>query len=198
MSAKFIHLHTHSEYSLLDGLSKIKLLVAKAKELDMSAVALTDHGVMYGAIEFYKECVKEGVKPLIGMEGYVVNKDHKIKEGKGENNHVVLIATNHEGYKNLMTIATIAHVEGYYYRPRISKEVLRQYTSGLIALSSCPKGEIGQLITAGNVSAATEVAAWYSEVFGPGRYFLPPLAHRCTGSSVRRETVWPPSVRLTL
>lgn len=178
MSAKFIHLHNHTEYSLLDGLSKIKLLVAKTKELKMPAVAITDHGVMYGAIEFYKECTKEGIKPLIGMEGYVVNKDHKIKEGKGENNHLVLIAKNLAGYKNLMKIATIAQVEGFYYRPRISKDVLRQYASDLICLSACPKGDIGQLVLNNNYQEAKTAVAWYQEVFGADNYFLEIQRHQ--------------------
>lgn len=178
MAAKFVHLHCHSEYSLLDGLSKIKKLIARCKELEMPAVALTDHGVMYGAIEFYKEAKKEGVKPLIGMEAYVVNRDHKLREGKGENNHLLLIAKDFEGYKNLMKVATIAHLEGFYYRPRVSKEVLKKYSSGLICTSSCPKGEIAQLITNGSLDQAKEAVLWYKETFGPENYFLEIQRHQ--------------------
>ncbi len=172
MASNFIHLHNHSEYSLLDGLSKTKKMVARAKELEMSAIALTDHGTMYGAIEFYKNCQKEGVKPLIGMEGYVVNRDHKEKAGKGENNHLVLIAKNYTGYKNLMKLTTIAHLEGFYYRPRVSKDVLRQYSEGIICLSACPKGEIAELIVSGNMDKAKETIAWYQDTFGQENYFL--------------------------
>src|SRR3989344_7188367 len=108
MAAKFVHLHCHSEYSLLDGLSKIKKLVRRVKELEMPAVAITDHGVMYGAIEFYKECQKEGIKPLVGMEAYTCIGDHKQKNGREDTNHLLLIAQNYTGYKNLMKLSTIA------------------------------------------------------------------------------------------
>src|SRR3989344_6471760 len=117
MSSKFVPLHVHTEYSLLDGLSKIEALVKRAKELAMPAVALTDHGTMYGAVDFYKTCKKEGIKPLIGMEGYVVTKNHQEKSGQSENYHLLLLAKNYQGYKNLMRLSTIAHLEGYYYRP---------------------------------------------------------------------------------
>ena len=147
MSAKFVHLHVHSEYSLLDGLTQINKLISRASELEMPAVALTDHGVMYGAIEFYKACKKAGIKPLIGIEGYV-------GEGKSESNHLLLIAKNHTGYKNLMHLSTISHLEGFYYKPRFTKELLAKYQSGLICTSACPKGEIGQLLIDGNYAAA--------------------------------------------
>lgn len=178
MPKKFVHLHVHSEYSLLDGLSQIGDLVKTARELEMDAVALTDHGVMYGTIEFYQKCLKEGVKPILGVEAYVVNRDHKQKEGKGENNHLVLLAQNNEGYHNLLKLVTIAHTEGFYYRPRFSKEVLSQHSKGLICLSSCPKGEIGQLIIEGNHDAAIKVASWYADLFGPKNYFLEIQRHR--------------------
>ncbi|MDZ4209853.1 MAG: PHP domain-containing protein, partial [Candidatus Curtissbacteria bacterium] len=134
--AKFAHLHVHTEYSLLDGLCKISDLVKRAKKLGMEALAITDHGVMYGVVEFYKECHKEGIKPLIGMEGYVASGSHKQKEGKvdKENNHLTLIAKNDVGYKNLMRLSTISHLEGFYYRPRFDKETLKKYSEGLIAL----------------------------------------------------------------
>lgn len=170
MPSKFVHLHVHTEYSLLDGLSKIGKLVAKVKELEMPAVAISDHGVMYGAVDFYKKCKKNEIKPLIGMEGYVVNKDHKLREGKGENNHLLLLAKNYEGYKNLMKLSTIAQIEGFYYRPRFDKETLKKYHQGIICTSACPKGELGQLIGDGNFDKAREVAQWYQEVFGDDYY----------------------------
>ncbi len=172
MSSKFVHLHVHSEYSLLDGLSKIKKLVKKTKEFDSPAIALTDHGVMYGAVEFYKECTKEGVKPLVGMEAYTTLKDHKVKEGKQDSNHLLLIAKNYTGYKNLMKLSTIAHLEGYYYRPRFTRELLRQYSEGLMCSSACPKGEISEALVSGNYDQAKKTASWFAEVFGEGNYFL--------------------------
>lgn len=170
--AKFVHLHVHTEYSLLDGLPKIEDLVKYVKELGMDAVALTDHGVMYGAIEFYKECKSAGIKPLVGMEGYTVNRDHREKEGREnkENNHIVLIAQNYQGYRNLMKLTTIAHLEGFYYRPRFDKVTLQKYKEGLICLSACPKGEVGQAIILGDNEKAKQVALWYQEVFGENYY----------------------------
>ncbi len=179
--AKFVHLHVHTEYSLLDGLSKIKKLVSRVKELGMEAVALTDHGVMYGAIEFYKECLAQGIKPLVGIEAYTVNLDHRLKEGKEnkENNHLILIAKNLTGYQNLMKLTSIAHLEGFYYRPRFDKETLKKYSEGLICLSACPAGEIGQHLTAGNYEKAKETAGWFAEVFSD-RYFLEIQRHQYT------------------
>lgn len=176
----FTHLHVHSEYSLLDGLTKVKDLVARVKELGMQSVALTDHGVMYGAIEFYKECKAQGIKPLVGMEGYVVNGNHNHKEGKSdkENNHLVLIAKNFTGYANLMSITTMGHLEGFYYRPRVDKETLKKYSEGLIALSSCLKGEIPQLVVDGNYEKAKATALWFQEIFGEANFYLEVQRHR--------------------
>ncbi|OGG05616.1 DNA polymerase III subunit alpha [Candidatus Gottesmanbacteria bacterium RIFCSPHIGHO2_01_FULL_42_12] len=170
----FVHLHVHTEYSLLDGLSKIKDLVARVKELEMPAVAITDHGVLYGAVDFYKECKKQEIRPIIGIEGYTVPEDHKRKEDKQDkvNNHIVLLAKNYEGYKNLMTITSIAHLEGFYYKPRIDLKTLKAHSQGLIAISSCPKGEIGQAIINGDFDKAKDVATWYAETFGAGNYYL--------------------------
>ncbi|KKU73620.1 MAG: polymerase III, alpha subunit protein [Candidatus Amesbacteria bacterium GW2011_GWB1_47_26] len=177
MSNKFVHLHVHTEYSLLDGLPKISKLVRRVKELDMPAVALTDHGVMYGAIEFYKECHKEGIKPLIGMEAYVVNKNHTEKAGKGENNHLLLLAADHQGYQNLMRLSTIAHLEGFYYRPRFDKDTLAKYHPGLICTSACPKGEIAQLLSENSYAKAKEAVEWYQHLFGD-RYYLEIQRHQ--------------------
>ncbi|MCW1310040.1 MAG: DNA polymerase III subunit alpha, partial [Candidatus Parvarchaeota archaeon] len=170
--AEFVHLHVHTEYSLLDGLPKIPDLVRFAKSLNMTALAITDHGVMYGAIEFYKECKSANIKPLIGIEAYTVNKDHHIKEGKEdkENHHLILIAKNYQGYKNLMKLTTIAHLEGFYYRPRFDKKTLEKYKDGLICLSACIQGEIGEALVAGNYEKAKNVATWYQELFGEDFY----------------------------
>lgn len=165
MASNFVHLHVHTEYSLLDGLSKINKLVSRAKELEMPAIALTDHGVMYGVIEFYKECKKQKINPLIGMEAYVVNGDHRKKEGKSDNHHLLLLAKDYAGYQNLMKLSTIAHVEGFYYRPRFSKETLAKHHQGLICTSACPKGEIAQLLINGNSQAAKESVQWYQSIF---------------------------------
>ncbi len=176
----FVHLHVHSEYSLLDGLPQISKLVARVKEMGMKSVALTDHGVMFGAIEFYKECLANNIKPLIGIEGYTVPEDLHSKEKKEDrvNNHLVLIAKNYLGYKNLMKLSTIANVEGMYYRPRVDKPTLKKYSEGLICLSACPKGELAQAVISGDMKRARETALWYQEVFGAGHYFLEIQRHQ--------------------
>ena len=141
MSRQFIHLHLHSEYSLLDGMTKTKKLIKKVKEMGMDSVALTDHGTMYGAIEFYKAAKAEGIKPIVGLEAYTTLGDHKERSGK--NNHLLLLAKDEEGYKNLMQITSIAHMEGMYRKPRITRELLANYSKGLICTSACPAGEPG-------------------------------------------------------
>jgi len=174
MPANFVHLHNHTEYSLLDGLSKTKKMIAKLKAMDMTAAAITDHGVMYGVIEFYKNCQKEGIKPILGMEGYIVPENLRRKESKADrvNNHIVLLAKNIEGYKNLMKLSSIANVDGFYYRPRFDKESLQKHSSGLICLSACPKGELASAILENDLAKAKQVAAWYQEVFGSENYYL--------------------------
>lgn len=176
---KFVHLHSHTQYSLLDGLSKIPELVKKTKALGMEAIAITDHGSMYGVIEFYKACLAEGIKPIIGVETYVAKRSYKDKEGKidAEPYHLTLLAKNYQGYLNLMKLVTIAHVDGFYYRPRVDKELLKQYHEGLIALSGCPAGEFirsfDPLADSGQVQEkAKEVAKTYLEIFGEGNYYF--------------------------
>ncbi len=136
MEQKFIHLHTHSHYSLLDGLSKIGDLVEKAKEDGMEAIALTDHGAMYGAIDFYMECTKAGIKPIIGVEAYMAVRNLGDKEPGVDNKryHLTLLAKNFEGYKNLMKLVTISQIDGYYYKPRMDKEILKAHSEGIICL----------------------------------------------------------------
>ncbi|HEX6977493.1 MAG TPA: DNA polymerase III subunit alpha [Patescibacteria group bacterium] len=171
---KFIHLHLHTEYSLLDGLSKISKLMKKVKEMGMDSVAITDHGAMYGAIEFYKEAKKEGIKPIIGIETYVSLVDHtkrpEKQSGEGKNYHLLLLAKNEEGYKNLMKISSIAQLEGYYYRPRIDHEVLKKYSKGIICTSACALGEVAKFLLDGDYEKAKKTAKWYQGVFGEDYY----------------------------
>ncbi|KKU72855.1 MAG: polymerase III, alpha subunit protein [Parcubacteria group bacterium GW2011_GWA2_47_26] len=169
----FVHLHTHSHYSLLDGLPKIDQLVAKAKEYGCPALAITDHGVMYGAIEFYKECQKAGIKPIIGMEAYMALGEMSEKRAKVDDDyyHLTLLAKNEEGYRNLLQLTTIAHLQGFYYKPRIDKNLLRQYGKGLIALSGCLGGEIPRLLTAGNYEGAKRVAQEFQDIFEKENFF---------------------------
>lgn len=144
----FVHLHVHSEFSLLDGANRIKDLPVRAKELGMKAIAITDHGVMYGAIDFYKACKKEGIKPIIGCEVYVAPRSRFDKDGQidKEYNHLILLAKDNKGYKNLSKLVSIGFLEGYYYKPRIDLEVLEKYHEGLIALSACLAGSVNRAI----------------------------------------------------
>lgn len=170
--SKFVHLHVHTEYSLLDGLSNIKSLMSHVKEQGMDSIAITDHGAMYGAVEFYKEGLKQGVKPIIGMEAYTTNLPlgEKADRSKNQNFHLVLLAKDLEGYKNLMKLTSIAHIEGYYYRPRIDRETLSKYSKGLLCTSACPLGEIGQALIQDDYKKAKETAEWFLDVFGKDYY----------------------------
>lgn len=176
---RFTHLHTHSHYSLLDGLSKIDALVDRAKEHGMEAIALTDHGAMYGVIEFYQACVKAGIKPIIGVEAYVANRTRFDKEAGVDNKryHLTLLAKNNIGYQNLLTLTTAAHLEGYYYKPRVDKDLLRKHSDGLIALSGCLAGELGRTIQSGNMEKAEKVIREYQDIFGPDNYFIEVMHH---------------------
>ena len=166
---KFVHLHTHSEYSLLDGICKIDELISHAKQLGMDALSITDHGVMYGAIEFYKKCKAQSVKPIIGMEGYIT-KDHKKKDRTSRTNHILLLAKNEEGYKNLMKLTSISHLEGFYYKPRIDHQLLKRYSSGLICATACGSGEIPQTLYEESYDKVKEVAGIYTDIFGDDFY----------------------------
>jgi len=170
--SKFVHLHVHTEYSLLDGLSNIKKLFAHIKQLGMDSIAITDHGVMYGAVEFYKEALKQGVKPILGMEGYITAGDlhDRPERGKLQNFHLLLLAKNNQGYKNLMKLSSISHLEGYYYRPRFDRETLKKYSEGLIVTSACPQGEIGKSLINDDYKTAKKTAEWYLDTFGDDYY----------------------------
>ncbi len=169
---KFTHLHVHSHYSLLDGLAKIPELVARTKELGMDSIALTDHGVLYGAIEFYKTARKAGIKPILGVETYVAPRDRFSKEQSDRYYHLILLCENEIGWKNLVKLVSKAHLEGFYYRPRVDKDLLREHHDGLIAMSACLGGEIGQTLLLGRFEEAKRIALEYQEIFGKGNYFL--------------------------
>lgn len=170
----FVHLHTHSEYSLLDGLGKIKDLVNKAKELGMDSLAITDHGAMYGAIKFFLKAKEAGIKPIIGVEAYQASRSRFDKQQgiDSDQYHLVLLAQNLTGYQNLMKIVTHAHLEGYYYKPRIDLAVLREHSEGLIGLSACLSGEIPHLLKTNQIELAEKKAREYSEIFPKGNFYL--------------------------
>ena len=170
--ADFVHLHVHSEYSLLDGMSRIKDLPVRAKELGMKAIALTDHGVMYGAVDFYKECKKNDIKPIIGCEVYVAPRSRFEKEAGRDSgyNHLILLAKNKEGYQNLSKLVSLSFVEGFYYKPRIDLEILEKYSEGLICLSACLAGSLSQALIQDDMQKAEEIALWHKRVFKDDYY----------------------------
>ena len=174
MAAEFVHLHLHTQYSLLDGTTRIGDLMARTGELGMPAVALTDHGNMFGAVKFYQAAKRAGIKPIIGCEVYVApGSRHDRTEGRGANRafHMVLLATSETGYRNLCELVTAGYTEGMYYFPRIDRELLETRAEGLICTSACLRGEVNSHLLSGNRSAAKEAAAWYKELF-PGRFYL--------------------------
>ncbi len=169
----FVHLHNHTEYSLLDGLSRVGDLLDHIKSLGMTACAITDHGTLSGAIEFYKEAKARELKAIIGIEAYVAARKHTDKDSQKDKSrfHLVLLAMNNKGYENLMKLSSIAHLEGFYYHPRIDRDLLEQYNEGIIALSACMGGELGSAAKNGDYQGALEIAKWYKKVFGD-RYYL--------------------------
>src|SRR5882762_8872034 len=175
----FVHLHNHTEYSLLDGASRIPAMVARAVELEMPAIGITDHGVMYGAIHFYKACKEANIKPIVGCEVYVAPRSRLMREGRVDRDpsHLTLLAANHEGYLNLMKLCTVGQMEGMYYKPRIDKEVLAEHSKGLIALSGCLQGEAASRISDGDIEGARESVAAYRDIFGKDRFLLEVQRH---------------------
>lgn len=171
---EFVHLHNHSTYSLLDGMSKIPDMVRRAKELGMGSLALTDHGNMYGAIRFYQECTQQGVKPIIGCEAYLAQRSRFDKDSEIDKKpfHLLLLATNETGYKNLMKLTTRAHLEGYYYKPRMDMEILAEHSKGILATSACLAGPLSRLILDGHIEKAEKKAMEFLEIFGEGNFYL--------------------------
>src|SRR5436189_4173303 len=174
-SNSFVHLHTHSEYSLLDGASRIEDMFAKAAAYGMPALALTDHGAMFGALDFYLAGRKHGVKPIIGVEAYVARRsrfDREPGENEEKYRHLTLLARNEAGYANLLRLVTDAHLEGFWHRPRIDKELLAERSKGLIGLSGCLASETARLLLAGQQGKAADVVATYRDILGPEGFYL--------------------------
>src|SRR5215831_1226433 len=174
--ADFVHLHLHTEYSLLDGACRLDRLMERAHELKFPAMAVTDHGVLYGAIDFYQAAREKGIKPIIGCEVYVAPGSRFEKKtttgGRDVYNHLVLLARDETGYKNLIKLATAAHLEGYYYKPRIDKELLAAHKEGLLALSGCLASEIPEAILKGQPAKARDAIDWFKQIFGPENFYL--------------------------
>lgn len=189
ISSDYVHLHNHTEYSVLDGLTKIKPLMEKVLSEGMTAVAITDHGTLSGAIDFYKEAKSRNIKPIIGIETYVASRSHLDKDPAKDKQrfHLILLAMNSTGYKNLMRISTIANVDGFYYYPRIDHDLLEKYNEGIICLSGCLGGELGDALVQGQQQKAEEVATWYKKVFGD-RYYLEVQDHGHPKNSKTNET----------
>lgn len=169
----YVHLHNHTHHSLLDGMTKISALVERVKELGMEAVAMTDHGTLSGTIEFYKACKADGIKPIIGMEAYIAARKHTDKDINKDKAryHLIILAMNNRGYENLMRLSTTANLDGYYFKPRIDHDLLEKYNEGLIILSGCASGELGEALKVGDYAGALKTAKWYKKIFGD-RYYL--------------------------
>ncbi len=171
----FVHLHTHSEFSLLDGASRVDELCGKAAEFSMPGIALTDHGAMFGALDFYQAAERHGVKPILGVEAYVAPRsryDRTPGEDAEKYRHLSILSRNEEGYRNLLRLVTDAHLEGFYHRPRIDKELLAERATGLIGLSGCLASETARLLLAGQRDRALDVVGSYGDIFGPGGFYL--------------------------
>ena len=168
----FVHLHVHTEYSLLDGSTRIEDLINRTKELGMDTIAITDHGAMFGVIDFYKKAKAKGIKPILGSEVYVAMNKYTEREQKDKNQyHLVLLAENNTGYKNLMKIVSEGYINGFYYKPRVDHDILRQYSEGIIALSACLAGEVQHHLLNGNYEKAKEIALKYNHIFGQDNFF---------------------------
>ena len=181
----FTHLHVHTVYSLLDGASKIPALVSRAKELGMDSIAITDHGVMYGVVDFYEACNKAGIHPVIGCEVYVAP-GSRFDRTAGGRAHLILLCETQQGYQNLIKLCSAGFIEGYYYKPRIDKQLLEQYHEGLICCSACLAGEVPRAITANDLEKAEESIRWHKKVFGDD-YYLELQLHKATVERANHE-----------
>ena len=171
--AEFVHLHLHTDYSMLDGACETKKLVKRVKELGMPAVAMTDHGNIFGAVEFVDAAKEVGVKPIVGCELYICKKeDHRAAPEGDSYNHLIVLAENDEGYRNLVKIVSEASLHGFYYKPRISKKFLAEHSKGLIGLSACLKGEVAEELVEGKYEKAREAAVTFNDIFGKGNFYL--------------------------
>ena len=192
MTSEFVHLHNHTDYSLLDGAQSVSTVINTMTDLSMDTVAITEHGNMFSAISFYKAAKDVGIKPILGCEIYVAQGDRFDKTPKRDggwgNNHLVLLAQNYTGYRNLMKLVTAGYLEGFYYRPRVDKNLLREFNEGLICLSACLKGEVQEYAVKGKYEAAKRVALEYAEIF-PGRFYLEIQDHSIPEEEVSRNTV---------
>lgn len=188
----FVHLHVHTEYSLLDGAARIEKVVQKAQKLGMPALAITDHGVMYGVVDFYKACLKAGIKPIIGCEVYVApfKRSDRTPGRDDSNRHLVLLAKNEEGYRNLVRLVSMAFTEGFYYKPRVDKEILRTFSEGLIALSACLAGEVSNYLLNDQLELACSVAREFEEIFGKGNFYLEIQDHGLQEEQKVKSGLW--------
>ncbi|HYF96635.1 MAG TPA: DNA polymerase III subunit alpha, partial [Patescibacteria group bacterium] len=189
-----MHLHNHTQYSLLDGLTKVPALISHVKSMGMDAVAMTDHGTLSGAIEFYTEAKEAGINPIIGLEAYVATRKYTDKDSTKDKQyfHLILLAMNNQGYKNLMRLSTISHTDGFYYKPRIDRDLLKKYSDGLIVLSGCINGEFGDAIRQGQADQARQVAQWYKDTFGD-RYYIEIQDH----GHPEHTSSWDEQIRVT-
>lgn len=193
-SSDFVHLHNHTQYSLLDGLTKIDKLVAKVKDMGMEAIAMTDHGTLSGAVDFYMKAKGSGIKPVIGLEAYIAPRKYSDKDPSKDKQyyHLTILAMNNTGYQNLMRLSTISHLEGFYYKPRIDRDLLKKYNEGLIVLSGCINGEFGDAIRQGQNEQAKKTVEWYKGVFGD-RYYIEIQDH----GHPEHTSAWDEQVRVT-
>ena len=170
----FVHLHTHSSYSLLDGLSNVRSLAARASELNMPALALTDHGAMYGVVEFFHACNEVNINPILGMETYMAARNMSDREAQhdSKSSHLLLLAENQTGYQNLLKIATASQLQGFYHKPRIDHDFLSSHAEGIICTTGCLSGEIPRALLSGNTKRAHELMDYYIQVFGTERFFI--------------------------
>ena len=188
----FTHLHLHSQYSLLDGAIRFEKLFARCKDLGMDSVAVTDHGNMFGVIEFYTKAIAAGIKPIIGIEAYIAPNSRLDRTKTSISDaayHLVLLAQNNVGYQNLLKLASTGYTEGFYYRPRIDKQILAELNEGLIVTSACPKGELAMQMSGGDIKAAQAVAEVYLKIFGPERYFIEIQSHESDDPNIAKSLI---------